>query len=428
MFSIFHALKANKPVEPWLISAWTQSRRYLVACFIALVVPIAQAVDITIGTIDAGASLTVNGTPATASDVLTFAEGDTVTFLTSFGGQTYEDVIEAHYDIEVQVHAVDYATHPGDNIYLDTDLGYTPYDIFVITSTDDTEEFDFEMETSPTDDPVQIIGFHVMVPEAEIEELGSTSHSGTPSDIAEIFYGTVESNGFLDIDVNCGSAFNKIVADDVEFESGCSDETDIMIQELYADYAESDDTEISWWRMELTDQFYVGDDYEGGSLNDELPELASLNDDPMLWFKARNPSKWSLWPLIKIDGMGSSWEFDNYYYEDYNFWEMHLGGDFYWYNDDYDTEYAHFLGPVMEMDRFTWTPYDEMYINFFGDNNSNYYYNDRFNGDYGSAGTDFWNPLLTSDYGYTKDGNNNIVSPLFVFKLREGYFEAGYNE
>ncbi|MEN8218408.1 MAG: hypothetical protein ABFS56_18970 [Pseudomonadota bacterium] len=81
------------------------------------------------------------------------------------------------------------------------------------------------------------------------------------------------------------------------------------------------------------------------------------------------------------------------------------------------------------MDRFTWTPaYEVLYINFFGDNHSNYNNSERFDGDQGSAGTDFWNPLFTSDYGYTKDGNNNIVSPLFVFKLREGYFEAGYNE
>ena len=55
--------------------------------------------------------------------------------------------------------------------------------------------------------------------------------------------------------------------------------------------------------MELTDQFYC-DDYDSYGLNDELPELESLNDDGMLWFKARNPAKWGLWPVIKIDGTG----------------------------------------------------------------------------------------------------------------------------
>ena len=95
--------------------------------------------------------------------------------------------------------------------------------------------------------------------------------------------------------------------------------------------------------------------------------LASLNDDPMLWFKARNPAKWDLQPLIKIDAQGydDAWWFVNTEYEDYNFWEMHLGGDFYWYNDDSSPEYAHFLGPVMAMDAFHWVQTDgEYFLNF----------------------------------------------------------------
>jgi len=381
-----------------------------------------------ITSLDPGVSLTVNGTPAPAGSDFCFTPGDTVVLSTTFGGQTYEDVIEAHYYLDISVHAKTYVTSPG-TVYLDTDLGYTPYDIFVVTSTD-TDEFTFDMATPPTDDAVRIIGLHALVPTATISALGDSSHTGPLEELAEVFYGTVENEGELYIETTCddevGSAFNKIVGHEVYFYTWCSDDVDIMIQELQADYAESDDTEISWWRMELTGQFYV-DDYDGYSLNDELPELASLQDDPLLWFKARNPDKWSLYPLIDIQGQGytNAWEFDNYDYEDYNFWEMHLGGDFYWYNDDDYYEYAHFLGPVMEMDRFTWTPDDYLYLNFFGDNNDNYYDTDRFDGDYGSAGADFWEPLLTSSYGYS-DTNGNIVSPIFVFRLREGYFEAGY--
>ena len=100
----------------------------------------ALAADITTGPIDGGATLTVNSTPALEGDVFSFADGTTVTFITTFNGQTFEDIIESHYDIEVQVHAVEYVTHPGGIIYLDTalDLGYTPYDIFIFTSSDPT--------------------------------------------------------------------------------------------------------------------------------------------------------------------------------------------------------------------------------------------------------------------------------------------------
>ncbi|MBW1787677.1 MAG: hypothetical protein JRK53_13805, partial [Deltaproteobacteria bacterium] len=259
---------------------------------------------------------------------------------------------------------------------------------------------------------------------------GDTDHSGTPSELAEVFYGTVQNDGVLDIETTCesdiGSAFNKIVANEVVFSTDCYEEIDIMIQELYAHRVEIVDTEISWWRMELTGQFYV-DEFDGYALNDELPELASLQDEPMLWFKARDPDKWHLRPLIKIDGQGyaHTWEFDNYEYGDYNFWEMHLGGDFYWYNDDDYYEYAHFLGPVMAMDTFYWEPYDTMYLNFFGDNTTHYYESPRFNGYAGTAGEDFWNPLLTSSYDYHEDASGDIVSPIFVFRLREGYFDAG---
>ena len=103
---------------------------------------------------------------------------------------------------------------------------------------------------------------------------------------------------------------------------------------------------------------------------------------------------------------------------------MPLAGSFYWNNDDDYNEYAHFIGPVMEMDSFSWTYYnDYLYINFFGDDVDYYYDSDRFDGDYGSAGFDFWNPLLTTaepnGYGYTA---GSLVSPIAVLKLRDGYF------
>ncbi|NOR82007.1 MAG: DUF11 domain-containing protein, partial [Ardenticatenales bacterium] len=381
--------------------------------------------------LDPGSALQVNGSPAGVGSEFCFEPGETANLETSYNGETYQDVIEVHYDIDLAVHAASYATSPG-TIYLDGDLGYTPYDIFIVESAD-TAPFTFDMANPPAGDAVKIIGLHAMVPNAVIGELGNPDHSGTPRELAEVFYGTVENNGTLHIATTCrseiGSAFNKIVANEVVFSTVCEGYADVMIQELYAgDRVESIDTEISWWRMEVTGQFYV-DDYEGYSLNDELPELVSLQDDPMLWFKARNPAKWNLPPLIKIDGQGydRAWEFDNYEYEDYNFWEMQLGGDFYWYNDEDYIEYAHFLGPVMEMDSFFWEPVDDLYLNFFGDSYDNCYDEYRFDGDDGSAGEDFWNPLLTSDYGYTEVGDGNIVSPVFAFRLREGYFEAGYS-
>ena len=103
---------------------------------------------------------------------------------------------------------------------------------------------------------------------------------------------------------------------------------------------------------------------------------------------------------------------------------MPLAGSFYWNNDDDYNEYAHFIGPVMEMNSFSWTYYnDYLYINFFGDDVDYYYDSDRFDGDYGSAGFDFWNPLLTTaepnGYGYTA---GSLVSPIAVLKLRDGYF------
>ena len=385
-----------------------------------------HAADVTIGTMDPGVTLTVNGTNANPSDVFSFADSNTVTFVTAFGGQQYTDVIESHYNIDVSVHATNYDGNSG-SIYLDTDMGYTPYDIFVITSTN-SDDFYIYFDSPPADDAVKILGLHLMMPNADtyLYALGSSSHSGTPSYLAEVFYGTVENNGTLYIepttDSDMGSSFNKIVGKRVIFNTSSSDAHDIMIQELYSDDAETDDTEISWWRMELTGAFYC-DDYDGYSLNDELPELATLTDDGMVWFKARNPAKWQMWPLIKAD----EWIFDNYDYEDYNFWEMQLQGDFRWYNDDDYYEYAHFIGPVLDCESWTWTPYDCLYVNFFGDDDSNYYDSDRFDGDYGSAGADFWNQLLTAavpdGYGYTE---GSIIAPIFLFKVDTGQIGDAY--
>jgi len=401
---------------------------------ISLLVPVlvvtgvltSYAANITIGSIDSGAAVTVNGSSVSAADVVSFPDGETVTFVTSFNGKSYEDVIESHYDINVSIHAVNYSGAPG-YVNLDTEMGYTPYDIFIITTDVLNSQASIGMVTPPTNSAVKIIGLHVMTSRATIDAMGSSSHTGTPVHVAEVFYGTVENNGDLTIrttsNSSMGSVFNKIVASNVLFDTSSSDEQDIMIQELYAEKAETDDTEISWWRMELTQKFYC-DDYDGYSLNDELPEKDSLDEDGMLWFKARNPAKWELYPAI----IAGEWDFDNYDYEDYNFWEMQLVGDFSWYNDDDNNEYAHFIGPVLDVNTWVWTPEDDLYINFFGDNDDNCYEDERFDGDYGSAGADFWNPLLTASvpagYGYNTSGG--IASPIFLFNLEGGYLEAGY--
>ncbi len=165
------------------------------------------AVDITIGPIDPGATLALNGTPALETDVISVPAGDTVTMVTTFDGYTFKDVIEAHYDIEVAVHARDYPTHPGATVNLDTDLAYTPYDIFLITSTDPAT-FIFDMASPPTDDAVKIIGLHAMVPDASIEELGDPDHTGTPRYLAEVFYGTVENDGYLEVNTTCTETYD----------------------------------------------------------------------------------------------------------------------------------------------------------------------------------------------------------------------------
>jgi uncharacterized repeat protein (TIGR01451 family) len=386
-------------------------------------------VPLYVESIDAGASLTVNGTAAPAGSTFCLDLGQTVTLATSFDGQVYYDVIEAHYPLEVAVHAT--ATDASE-IFLDTDMGYSPCDIYVIHKTD-PDYLDIEMLTPPTDGPVRILGLHIRGNGVTLNELGDPDHTGTPVGLADVFYGTVENNGELEIGSMCdgqvGSAFNKIVGSKVAFwNTSCSNAADQMIQELYADTAETSVTEISWWHMVVTGQFSSGfRAFDGYSLNDELPELATLEDDPMVWFKARNPAKWDLPPLTDIGGQGydKAWEFQNENYGDYDFWEMHLGSDFYWDNRAGDSpEYAHFLGPVMEMDTFAWQPHVDVYLSFFGDNTTNYDSAERFDGDYGSAGADFWAPMLYATYGYKNKGGN-IVSPIFVWRLREGYFEAG---
>jgi len=393
----------------------------------------AMAVDITIGPLDAGVTLTVNGSPAIQGNVFPFSAGETVTFATTFGGNTYQDVIEAQYNIEVAVHAADYTTSPG-TIYLDTDLGYTPYDIFIITS-DNPAVFEFDMSVTPTDQAVKILGFHAMMPNAKILSLGSDAHTGTPAHVAEVFYGTVENNGTLTIMTTCtmnaGSSFNKIVGNNVVFDSCETGYLDIMVQELYASYVELVvGTEVTWWRMESS--LFFANAWAGYSFNDELPELDSLNDDAMLWFKARNPEKWALRPATILQNTGDSWSFNTSIalgYYDRNFWEMRLAGSFAWSCVGILTvkEFAHVIGPVTEMDNFSWINNSggDLYINFFGDDKTNYEMGDRFNGDAGSAGTDFWNPLLTTaepnGYGYTF---GCIISPIAALILRDGLFNS----
>ena len=56
--------------------------------------------------IDAGASLAVNGIAAPALSTFCLDLGQTVTLTTSFDGEVYTDVIEAHYDLDVAVRAL----------------------------------------------------------------------------------------------------------------------------------------------------------------------------------------------------------------------------------------------------------------------------------------------------------------------------------
>ncbi|MEM7247282.1 MAG: LamG-like jellyroll fold domain-containing protein [Acidobacteriota bacterium] len=399
-----------------------------------------------IGPIVHGASLVVNDQEVDEDDLLPFEMGETVVFETTFADRVFEDVVEAWQDIEVRVHARDYGEvlprpspkSGGGTVYIDLDHGYTEHDIYVFTGTSEGTLF-IEMFQSPDDAPVRILGLHAAMPSVHVGPLARNiepgAHGIESGDLAEIFYGTVEADGDLRIETSCnedfGSAFNKIVASDILIDrSGCESGQDVVIQELTADRLELDDTEATIWWMELDEQLYVYD-FDGREINDELPEADILASEPMLWFKARNPAKWQLWPLIDIQGSDDSWFFSNYTYQDYNFWEMHLAGDFYWDNVDNYYEHAHFMGPVTSVSSFTWRAYDDNFINFFGASGELAHGGIRFDGSRGSAGEDFWLPLLTTPepegYGF-RARENELISPISLLELRNGTFESAHGD
>lgn len=129
----------------------------------------ASAADIVINSIDPGATLKLNGVGYGAGSTVSVADGSTVVFETTFNGRDVTDTIESWYDIAVSIHAQHYDATPG-TINLDTDLSYTPFDIFVIDSTD-TGQFSISMTNKASDEAVKIIGFHAFVPNLYIDNL-----------------------------------------------------------------------------------------------------------------------------------------------------------------------------------------------------------------------------------------------------------------
>ena len=389
-----------------------------------------------------------------------------MTFVSTYESNSYEDEVDVFYDFEVSVHAQTLGGGDEDVvILLDTHMGYTPYDIFIIHASDDAgvaQEFELDFEFPPSDDSIRVLGVHFDVPIGEVgdEELGDENQTGPIPQFAEIFYGTVENvTGVLSIQTTCesstGSVFNKVSAPSIEvYDDDCGDEVDIMIQEVYGQLVNFYDIETSYWRLEATKQYWTYD-FDGYSLNDEWPDLNSFSQDPMIWFKARNLEKWQLLPAVIVtdevadedlvgtedsaigtdylsyldeidaEDFGGGFFFDNYHYEDYNFFEVQLSGHWHWNNDEDYYEYIHLMGPMFSAQSFYYSPDDDGYLNFFRDVTNNYEESNAFDGDQGSGGSDFWVEFLVSDLGYSKTASGDIYSPIFVMNLREGEFVDG---
>ncbi|MCL4233231.1 MAG: hypothetical protein KJ042_01795 [Deltaproteobacteria bacterium] len=394
---------------------------------------------ITIGTIDSGAQLfRVLGdsqTQLTAGSQFTVAEG-TVVLLRSTYNQAppdtgpFEDLFEVHRDMNISVHAKRYNAAIGTPIYLDTAMAYTPDDIFIIASEVALSIFQIGLENAPpSDGPVRIVGLHSIMPISVLLPLGDPNHSGSPAGVAEVFYGTVESGGVMYIRSTCedgvSSIFNRLAGDTFAFDGGCTGTQDIMAQEIDARMISLVDSDLTWWNARLSYRIF-SDGYTGAGLNDELPEAVTLSGDPMLWFKARDPEKWDLRPATIIESDAAPWIFENAGQGDYVFWETRLNGPMFWLNETDGPEFFHLLGPVTEADFLWWryhnTGADELFINFQAADSGHAFASPRFDGDYGTGGQDFWQPLLTAPipdgFGY-EDGST--YAPISVLRLDAGF-------
>jgi len=377
----------------------------------------ATPIDLNVETIDPGAGLTVNGVPVSGSQTLTLAEGDLVTFETTYNGVTYTDVVEIHYELNVSVHVYSNLSATPVTVNLDTDMGYTPYDIFVV-SAPNTGMLDVTFNT-PLQEVVGIIGLHINAPAAWTYMYAFTD-STVNSGQYTVIYGTLENNGELEIytDNNYHSdLFNYIKGNYVYFDYWNSYDYDFQVQEIDAYYVELYDREVSIYRLHIQgSQFYV-DDFDGYDHNAEMPNLTALNDD-MIWFKTRNVTRYDFYPywLIETTDGSYSYEFDNYDYGDYIFFETHMNNGFYWYNDDDYNEYAEFLGPYFEAESFDWYYYDDyLYIQFFLDDY-------MFEGDTGDGSDLYWRDQFVNQYGFSIDSSDQIFSPISVFRLESGDF------
>ncbi len=392
---------------------------------------------ITIGTIDAGVQLfrVVDDAPTqlTAGAQFTVAEGTAVLLRSTYNQAPpdtgpFDDLIEVHRNMDISVHARRYNSLPGAPVYLDADMAYTPDDIFIIAATFTPGTIQIDFQNPPDDAPVEIVGLHAMVVSAILNPLGDPDHTGSPEGVAEVFYGTVESGGLLSIRSTCddevSTVFNRLAGNSFSFEGDCAGMQDVMAQEIDAWFVSITSADVTWWNMRLSGQLFSSG-YVGHGLNDELPEVITLSGDPMIWFKARDPETWNLPPATVIREGGTPIVFENEGMGDYVFWETRLDGPMFWLNSTDGPEFFHLLGPVTEADFLWWryhnTGSDELTVNFYAADSGNAFATTRFDGDFGTGGQDFWQPLLTTaipgGYGYD-DGST--YAPLSVLRLDSG--------
>ncbi len=391
----------------------------------------ALAATITIGTIDDGATLSVNGALVEAGAVKSYSNGTTVTFETVFvtessGIVVSSDVVDVQRDMNVSVHVLQLPDNaPGQVIALDDDMNYTPDDIFLIHTASSAGDFEIVMNDPPSNAPVRILGLHAVVPSTILHPLGDPNQSGSPAGFAEIFYGTVSTTGFMSVRTTCNgsvsSVFNRLEGGAFDFNSACDDDQDVMAQEIEADFVSIRNSELTWWSMEVLDRI-VGGNTVGGSMNDDLPESADLSADTMIWFKAKNYSKWTLYPRTRVQNENNvPWSFLRQGRGDTVFWETIMFGPMVSLNESNSPEYVHFLGPVTAMDYFWWGFHGsgEFGVNFFAADTGHVFAANRFNGDFGTGGTSYWKNLLRTNYGYQ---NTSITAKIHLLWLMEGGF------
>ncbi len=397
----------------------------------------AATVTITVGTLDEDTELFINGSEVTAGAEVVVTKGSTVEFksylnIGIFASIEAIDTIDIQRDMDVSLHALMLPNdQPGGEIELDNDMDYTPDDIFIIHTESMGGDFAIMMDDPPADEPVRILGLHAAVPSVILAPLGNPSHSGEPTGFSDIFYGSVSTNGVIRIQSTCdddvSTVFNRLEGGAFEFDSGCVGTQDIMVQELLASFISIQDTELTWWSASIADRIVGGGGF-GNALNDDLPEVDDMTADPMIWFKAKNPSKWGLFPktIIQMDN-NVPWFLIRQGHGDHVFWETRLPGPMFWLNQTDGPEFVHLLGPVTEMDYFWWryhnTGSDELTVNFYAPDTGNVFGTNRFDGDFGSGGQDFWKSLLTanvpSGYGYE---SGSVLSSIHLLRLAEGGF------